>query len=110
MGTAGIPHDNNQLGGVEYSVKNDGILAVGDTVVLMEGNVTLYSLSGYNDYTSSSINYLTRWLAMTFQTISNEEDTFKEIWNSTNVPADIEITIVHVPTKSIIYQGSVRVH
>ena len=110
-GRIGVKTD--QLGGPEYSVKNDGILQTGDTVILMEGNVTVWGLSGYEDYTGPGATYtfLTEWLADTYwNSLGNDQGLwFKNIWNSTDVPAEIEITIVHIPTKSIIYQGSVTV-
>jgi hypothetical protein len=108
-GTIGVILE--QFGGAEYSVKNDGILQTGDTVILCEANVTRFGLSGYHTfwYDSDVPTFLTEWVADVFNTYLVPQYGFKNIWNSTDVPADIEITIVHVPTKSIIYQGTVTV-
>ena len=93
--------------GPEYYVRSDGVLMPGDTVVLMEGNVTLSGFIGNNvDFTGSNERYLTRWLA---NVASNLGFTFKDIWNPSNTPAEIEVTIIHIPTRTTIWQGSVIV-
>jgi len=115
-----------QVGGPEYSVRNAGILQTGDSVILTEGNVTIYGIGGYggpyrnfyrSDYHTNGYDF-TEWLADLFYIYSNNSDLdgdasfryyWKEIWNSTNTPADIEITIIHIPTKSVIYTGTVKV-
>ena len=121
-----------QVGGPEYSVRNAGILQTGDTVILAEGNITIYGISGYgadvdNDGYTELFPYayndagrfdFTDWLGDLFYTFASNSDLdgdasfryyWKEIWNSTNTPADIEITIIHIPTKSVIYTGTVKV-
>ena len=118
-----------QVGGPEYSIKNAGIIQTGDTLILTEGNVTIYGIGGYGggqgnfyhpNYDAVDPSRFTRWLAEIF---ANDDGDiiptdvmgnsfvhyWKEIWNSTNTPADIEVTIIHVPTKSIIYTGTVKV-
>ena len=132
FGTAGVNHSNYQLGGPEYNVRNDGILQTGDTVILMEGNVPIFGITGRADnrdvdndggvdnvdYLDDDYhNYLTEWLAEgvfyhnygNYYTGADTYWPFQNVWNSTDTPFELEITIVHVPTKSIIYQGSVMV-
>ena len=99
--------------GPEYYVRNDGMLMPGDTVVLMEGNVTLSGFIGdFNPtkFTRSNERYLTRWLANVTLDLENQLGfTFRDIWNSSNTPAEIEVTIIHIPTRTTIWQGSVIV-
>ena len=130
FGTQGVNHSNYQLGGPEYSVRNDGILQAGDTIILMEGNTPIWGITAYADnkdvngdgdsdieyYVGDYPNYLTEWLARTFRTYygqyyvgTSTDHPFQNIYNSTDTPFELEITIIHVPTKSIIYQGSVMV-
>ena len=66
-----------------YNVKSDGMIQIGDTLVLVEGNV--------NPYTGIA---------------KAGSPSDKDIWNYNNVPAEIEITCVHIPTNAIIYKGT----
>jgi len=66
-----------------YNVKTDGMIQIGDTLVLVEGNV--------NPYTGIA---------------KAGSPSDKDIWNYNNVPAEIEITCVHIPTNAIIYKGT----
>jgi flagellin-like protein len=101
-----VVFNKTQLG-PEYYVRNDGMLMAGDTVVLMEGNVTLRGFVGSYDFTSSDEEYLTRWLANIVK--DQLGFTFRDAWNPSNTPAEIEVTIIHIPTRTTIWQGSVTV-
>jgi len=116
-----LVNNSNQFGDPNYGVKNGGILSVGDTIVLIEANVTLYGVNGgpddpadpNDDYygTRNNGDFASSWLGNLFyqQYGRNLGMWFGDVFNRSNTPADIEVTIVHVPTNAIIYQGIVKV-
>jgi flagellin-like protein len=113
-----LVNNTGQFGDPNYGVKNGGILSVGDTIVLIEGNVTLYGVNGdgSNDYYGAwyppyQTDSASSWLGNLFYQRYGRDlgMWFGDVFDRSNTPADIEVTIVHVPTNSIIYQGVVKV-
>jgi hypothetical protein len=103
-----VEYGSEWFGGAEYGVKHSGWLSVGDTVVLCEGNVTKYKVDGLNYNLADWPGWAVSPYWMVSQVLTGKP--WKDILNRTDVPCELEITIIHIPTKSIIYTGKVMIH